>query len=169
MALSVMSLALGYVLSTGALQAAPPPIKDPVGELESRRLTAEKSAKEIQVKGAESARQAREAYEAAAKTHNAWLDGVCQRIEAGKGTDEALDALAKAASDAYMGWYMVRAKALGQAVHPSTASILDIYNMRLFKASAAAMLSKQTGEASGRGAEARQRLAWKVWEQIAGD
>ena len=92
MALSVMSLALGYVLSTGALQAAPPPIKDPLGELESRRLTAEKSAKEIQTKSAEFARQPREVYEAAAKTHNAWPDAVCQRIEAGKGTDEALDA-----------------------------------------------------------------------------
>ena len=56
---------------------------------------------------------------------------VCQRIEGGKGTDEALDALAKA--------------------------------------SAAAMLSKQTGEASVRSAEARQRLAWTVWEQIPRD
>ena len=42
MALNVMFLALGYVLSTGALQATPPPIKDPVGELESRRLRAER-------------------------------------------------------------------------------------------------------------------------------
>lgn len=169
MVLNAMSLALGYVLSTGAWQAAPPPIKDPVGELESRRLTAERSVRDIQAKGAEAARQAREAYEAAARTHNAWLDGLCQRLEAGKGANEALDALGKAASDAYLAWYMVRAKALEQAVHPSTASILDVYNLRLFKASAGAMFSNRTSQPSVRSAEARQRLSWKAWEQVAGE
>ena len=78
----------------------PPPIRDPIGELESRRLTAERSAKEIQAKGAESGQAVREAYEAAAKSHNAWLESVCRRIEAAKGTDDAVDALAKTASDA---------------------------------------------------------------------
>ena len=168
MVLNAMSLALGYILSTGALQTTPPPIKDPIGELESRRQTAERSANEIQAKGAESGQAVREVYEAAAKAHNAWLDGVCQRIEAGKGADDALDALAKTASDAFTAWYMVRAKVLSQPVHPSTASILDVYTARLLKTSAAALFSTQTGEASQRTAEARQRLTWKVWEQIAG-
>ena len=125
--------------------------------------------KEIQAKGAESGQAAREVYGAAAKAHNAWIDGVCQRIEAGKGTDDALDALAKTASDAFTAWYMVRAKLLSQPVHPSAATILDIYTARLLKASAAPFFDKQTGDASQRTAEARQRLTWKVWEQIAGD
>lgn len=168
MGLTVTSFALGYMLSTGAMQTAPP-IKDPIGELEARRQTAERSAKEIQTKGAESARPAREAYEAAAKAHNAWLDGVCQRIEAGTGTDDALDALAKTASDAFAAWYLVRSKAVGQPVHPSAAGILDVSTIRLFKASAAAMLGNRTGDSAQRSAEARQRLTWKVWEQVAGD
>jgi hypothetical protein len=115
-----------------------------------------------------SSRRARDAYEAAAKAHKAWLDGVCQRIEAGRGTDDALDALAGTARDAFAAWYMVRAKALNQPVHPSAASILHGSPMRLFKASAASMLTKQPSDASQRSAEARQRLTWKVWEQIAG-
>ena len=143
-------------------------VKDPVGELEARRVTAERSAKEIQTKGGDAASAARDAYGAAAQAHNAWLSALCERLEAGRGADDALETLAKTATTAFTAWYSARAKALGQTIHPSAASILDVSTQRLLKAAADSSFGSRTdsGQSS---AELRRRLTWKPWEQSTGE
>ena len=164
-------LAAVMLLVTGAiLQAAD--VDKAIAAAESRRKGAESSMREIAGKSTAAVEQARAAYTAAAAQQNAWLDLVCEAIEAGSTTAPDVSAASQAATAALMNWVAVGGEALElPALSDSVAAGLrKSVTQDLIDIASGAWTSNRDADPKARSeaaASLKARLRWKTAQELA--